>query len=58
MDHVSPLLQRESIKEDFYLFGDVFMGLQKWGISTKQDVGSGRGTTVPVNEFISGGSDR
>ena len=32
MDHVTSLLQTETLKEDFYLFGDVFTGLQKWGL--------------------------
>ena len=53
MDHVTSLLQRESTKEDFYLFGDVFTGLQKWAIQTKQGQ-----KIVPVNEFVSGGSAR
>ena len=56
MDHVASLLQTESTKEDFYLFGDVFTGLQKWNISTKQASGNQR--TVPVNEYATGGADR
>ena len=52
-DHITSLLQRESTKEDFYLFGDVFTGLQKWAISTKHAQ-----KTVPVNEFVTSGSDR
>ena len=39
MDHVTSLLQTETSKEDFYLFGDVFTGLQKWGLSVKQAAG-------------------
>ena len=31
MDHVKPLLEQESQK-DFYLYGDVFSGLQKYAI--------------------------
>ena len=49
MPHVSSLLETESAKEDFYLFGDVFTGLQKWGISTKKATSH---RMVPVNEFI------
>lgn len=52
MDHVTSLLQTETSKEDFYLFGDVFTGLQKWGLSVKQAAGQ---KMVPANEFSSGG---
>lgn len=54
-NHVSQVLTQESTKEDFYLFGDVFTGLQKWNIQTKQVMTQ---KTVPVNEFVSQGSDR
>lgn len=54
MDHVTSLLQTESTKEDFYLFGDVFTGLQKWSLQTKLAAGQ---RVTPLNDLVSG-SDR
>ena len=53
--HVSQVLTSESTKEDFYLFGDVFTGLQKWSIQTKQ---AATQKAVPANEFVTQGADR
>ena len=48
MDHVRGLLEQESQK-DFYLFGDVFAGLQKYALQVKR---SGDEQQVPLNEFV------
>ena len=48
MDHVKSLLEQESQK-DFYLFGDVFAGLQKYALQVKR----GDGQQLPLNEFVS-----
>ena len=48
MDHVKGLLEQESQK-DFYLFGDVFAGLQKYALQVKRTEDQKQ---VPLNEFV------